>query len=187
MGKSRLTDDEIVTSSEEIESIINSWPLTQVDDDPNNDVLTPSQLVCGRKLNGKYFTYNKDVTDPAELRTLAQKVESTKDYFYKRFEKEYLLSLQEHCYNNNALVIKLIKGKYNLIGVVEPYVYQPSLSKCTHINQPLQLLVPFEVTQERIPDENEITDRTDHSIEKLVRPRLVAAQKRKHITKAYYR
>ena len=28
MGKSRLTDDEIVTSSEEIESIINSWPLT---------------------------------------------------------------------------------------------------------------------------------------------------------------
>ena len=77
-------------------------------------------MVCGCKLNDKYFTYNKDVTDPAELRTLAQKVESTKDYFYKRFKKEYLLSLQEHCYNNNALVIKLIKGKYNLIRVVEP-------------------------------------------------------------------
>ena len=77
-------------------------------------------MVCGCKLNDKCFTYNKDVTDPAELQTLAQKVKSAKNYFYKRFKKEYLLSLQEHCFNNNALVIKLIKGKYNLIRVVEP-------------------------------------------------------------------
>ena len=81
MGKSRLTYDELVTFSVEAESIINSRPLTYVDDDPNNDVLTPSQLVCGRKLNDKWFTYNKDVTDPDELRTLAQKVETTKNYF----------------------------------------------------------------------------------------------------------
>ena len=71
MGKSRLTYDEIVTFSVEADSIINSRPLTYVDDDPNNDVSTPSQLVCGRKLNDKCFTYNKDVTDPDELRTLA--------------------------------------------------------------------------------------------------------------------
>ena len=92
MGKSRLTYDEIVTFSVEAESIINSQSLTYVDDDPNNNVLTPSQLICGRKLNDKCFTYNKDVTDPNELQTLAQKVEMTKDYFYKRFGKEYLLS-----------------------------------------------------------------------------------------------
>ena len=79
MGKSRLTYDEIVTFSVEADSIINSRPLTYVDDDPNNDVSTPSQLVCGRKLNDKCFTYNKDVLDPDELRTLAQKVESSKD------------------------------------------------------------------------------------------------------------
>ena len=45
MGKSRLTYDEIVIFSIEAESLINSRPLTYVDDDPNNDVLTPSQLV----------------------------------------------------------------------------------------------------------------------------------------------
>ena len=86
MGKSRLTYDEIVTFSVEAESIINSGPLTYVDDDPN-DILTPSQLVCGCKPNDKCFTYNKDVTDPHELRTLAQKVESSKDTFTKDLRK----------------------------------------------------------------------------------------------------
>ena len=70
-----------MTFSIEADSIINSLPLTYVDDDPNNNVLTSSQLVCGRKLNDKCFSYNTDVTDPDELRTLSQKVESTKDYF----------------------------------------------------------------------------------------------------------
>ena len=122
---------------------------------------------------------------------------------YKRFEKEYLLSLQERCCNNKfenkctlvdgdvvlikeenksrmlrrkGPVTKVIKGKDNLIRGAELKVYQPSLSKCTNINRPLQLLVPFEVTQERTPDEKEITNRTDNSIEKPVRPRRVAAQ-----------
>ena len=185
MGKSILTYDETVTFSVEAESIINSRPLTYIDDDPNNDVLTPSQLICGRKLNDKCFTYNKDVTEPDELRTLAQKVETTKDYFYKRFEKEYLVSLQERCYNHKfenkctlvvgdvvlikeenkprmlwrkGLVTKLIKSKDNLIRGAELKVYQPSLSKCTNINRPLQLLVPFEVTQERTPDEKKSTN-----------------------------
>ena len=75
-----------------------------------------------------------------------------------------------------GLVTKLIKGKDNLIRGAELKVYQPSLSKCTHINRPLQLLVPFEVIQERTPAEKEITNRTDNSIGKLVRPRRVAAQ-----------
>ena len=48
---------------------------------------------------------------------------------------------------------------------------------CTTINRPLQLLVPFEVTQEQTPDEKEITNRTDNSIEKVVRPHRLAAQK----------
>ena len=37
-----------LTFSIEAECIINSRPLTYLDDDPNNDVLTPSYLVCGR-------------------------------------------------------------------------------------------------------------------------------------------
>ena len=203
MRRSRLTYDEIATFSIEAESIINSRPLTYVDDDPNNDVLTPSQLVCGRKLNDKCFTYNTDITDPEELRTLAQKVKSTKDYIYKGFEKGYFLSLQERCYSNRfdngctlvigevvlikeenksrtlsrkGLVTKLIKGKDNLIRGAELKVYQPSLSKCMHINRPLQFWVLFEVTQERTPDEKEIINRTGTSIEKLVKPRRVAAQ-----------
>ena len=63
-----------------------------------------------------------------------------------------------------------------MIRGAELKVCQPSLNKCTHINRLLQLLVPFEVTQDRTPDEKEITNRTDQSIKKLVRPRHVAAQ-----------
>ena len=126
-----------------------------------------------------------------------QRINFTKDL------KEYLLSLQERCYVNKfekkstlvigdvvlikeenklrmlwrkGLVTKLIKQKDNLIGGAELKVYQPSLSKCKHINRPLQLLVSFEVTQERTLDEKETTNRTDNYIEKLVRRCRVAAQ-----------
>ena len=75
-----------------------------------------------------------------------------------------------------GLVTKLIKGKNNLIEGAELKVYQPSLSRCTHINRPLQLLVTFEVTQERTHDENETTNRTVNTVQKLVRPRRITAQ-----------
>ena len=118
-------------------------------------------------------------------------------------KKEYLLSLQERCYNNKfekactlvfgdvvlikeesksrmlwrkGLVTKLIKGKDNLIRGAELKVYQLSLGGCTHINRPLQLLIPFEMTQERTPNEQETTSRTDNSIKKPVRPRPIVAQ-----------
>ena len=116
-------------------------------------------------------------------------------------KKEYLLSLQERCYNNKfenactlvfgdvvlikeesksrmlwrkGLVTKLIKGKDNLIRGAEFKVYQLSLSGCTHINRPLQLLIPFEMTQERTPNEKETTTRTD--LKKPVRPHPIVAQ-----------
>ena len=63
-----------------------------------------------------------------------------------------------------------------MIRGAELKVYQPSLNKCTHINWPLQLLVQFDLRQERTPDEKELTKWTDNSIEKQVRPRHVAAQ-----------
>ena len=75
-----------------------------------------------------------------------------------------------------GLVTKSIKQKDNLIGGAELKVYQPSLCKCKHINRPLQLLVSFEVTQERALDEKETTNRTYNYFEKLVRLCRVAAQ-----------
>ena len=48
-----------------------------------------------------------------------------------------------------GLVTKLIRGKDNLIRGAE-------LNKCTHINRPLQLLVPFEVAQKRTLDEKKL-------------------------------
>ena len=58
-----------------------------------------------------------------------------------------------------GLVTKLIKSKENLIRGAELKVCQPSLSRSKHINRPLQLLVPLEVTQERTLDEKETVNR----------------------------
>ena len=121
MGKSRLTYYEIVTFSVEAESIINSRPLSYVDYDPNNDILTPPQLVCERKLNGKCFTYNKDVTDPDVVVGYVVLIKEEKSRMLLR----------------KGLVTKLIEGKDNLIRGAELKVCQPSLSKCTNINRPL--------------------------------------------------
>ena len=44
MGNSKLTYNEIVTFSIEVECIIKSRSLTYAEDDLNNDVLTASQF-----------------------------------------------------------------------------------------------------------------------------------------------
>ena len=50
------------------------------------------------------------------------------------------------------------------------------LSRYTHTNRLLQLLIPFAVTQGRTTDEKETTKKTDASIGKPVRPQHVVAQ-----------
>ena len=69
------------------------------------------------------------------------------------------------------------KGKSNLIRGTELKACQPSLSRCTYVNRPLLLLLPFKVTQEHTPDEKETISIESNFIEKPVRPCRVPAQK----------
>ena len=70
MGKSRLTYDGIATISVEVKCIINSWPLTYVD-----NALTPSQLVWGCNLY-KCFIYEQI----ANLSTECENITNSKLY-----------------------------------------------------------------------------------------------------------
>ena len=55
MGKALLTFEKLRTVIYEIECSLNSRPLTYVDRDPNNNVLTPNHLIYGRNSNEKVF------------------------------------------------------------------------------------------------------------------------------------
>ena len=93
----RLTDEELETLLIEIEGVLNSRPLTYVYDELDEQPLTPSSLVIGRRL-----------LDPVELRDidiliLSKPALFKKDrylrtllkHFWSRWKREYLTSLRE--------------------------------------------------------------------------------------------
>ena len=53
MGKALLTFEELRTLSYEIESTLNLRSLTYVDEDFDNNILTPNHLIYGRNINDK--------------------------------------------------------------------------------------------------------------------------------------
>ena len=49
IGNARLSFDEMLTVLVEVEGTLNSRPLTYDDDNPSEEVLTPSHLIHGRR------------------------------------------------------------------------------------------------------------------------------------------
>ena len=49
ISKARLLYDELLTAATEVKGILNSRPLTYVQSDNIEEVLTPSHLLTGRK------------------------------------------------------------------------------------------------------------------------------------------
>ena len=56
MGRARLTYDKILTILIEIESIINSQPLTYMSDNHGESFITPYHLIYGKILTAKLQT-----------------------------------------------------------------------------------------------------------------------------------
>lgn len=92
-----LNYDELATSLTEVESVINSRPLTHVEDDQDgvSYTLSPSHLINGQRIidspNGGHFeviSTNSSLTKRAKHHQHLQQ-------FTNRRKKTYLLSLQE--------------------------------------------------------------------------------------------
>lgn len=63
ISKDRFNIEELITLSIEVEAAINSRLLTYIDDDPNNNMLTPNHLIRGRNIHEKCYNYKfKDST-----------------------------------------------------------------------------------------------------------------------------
>lgn len=93
VGERRLTFEELYTTLTQIEAVLNSRPLTQSSDDPNDfTAITPAHFLIGRELQA--------IPEPSYLAlkesTLSrwQLVQTLQQHFWKRWTKEYLPELQ---------------------------------------------------------------------------------------------
>ena len=102
MGRARLTYDEILAILIEIESIINSRPLTYISDKPDESFVTPYHLIYGRHINEKFHKYDarNEITSNQIREDFSSKITNVKSYFIKRFEDEYITAIQEREYYN---------------------------------------------------------------------------------------
>ena len=81
-----MYEDSLSTFITEIESVLNSRPLTSVTDDPNDyKILTPNHFLLGRQTLP--FTLNDE---KAFNRVCWRAVEALSNMFWKRFIQEYL-------------------------------------------------------------------------------------------------
>ena len=101
MGRARLTYDKILTILIEIESIINSRPLTYMSDNHDESFITPHYTL--RHINEKYYKYDarNEITSDQIREDFNSKITNVKSYFIKRFEDEYITDSQEREYYNH--------------------------------------------------------------------------------------
>lgn len=94
VGKAHLTFEELQTVLCEIEAILNSRPLTQLSEDPNDlEYLSPGHFLIGTTINSFPYPDLKDINENRLVRW--QRVEQIRQHFWKRWSTEYLHCLQE--------------------------------------------------------------------------------------------
>lgn len=112
LGASRLTFEELYTALVQIESILNSRPLTPLSPDPNDlTPLTPGHFLVGRPLTALPSPRVEDVNSNRLQRW--ERVEQLRQHFWARWHKEYVSELQQKskwqstsgCLNRGAMVL----------------------------------------------------------------------------------
>ena len=113
LGDRSLTRKELETCLHEIESIINSRPLTVIDDDKVTP-LTPAHFLSGRPAGLRPEPYDLETTPAEQKLLLDQKLDS----FWKRWSEEYVRELP-HCRSSKTTggdqAGTLTEGSYTLV------------------------------------------------------------------------
>ena len=107
VGRTQFSLDEIVTSLAEIESAINSRPLTYVSASDLEEPLTPSHLIVGRRIHNlpDHLSHIDDLEDEefslnqTQLTRRMKHLANVLNHFWNRWRYEYLSELREvHSY-----------------------------------------------------------------------------------------
>ena len=169
LGKSILSFEELQTVLCEVESTINSRPLTYLNEDDLESPLTPFHLIYGRNiLRNQSLSNNKSFNDPSKR---VKHISKLLEHFWKRFSTIYLGDLQQtNLYRKDSTInecpisvgdIVLLKedslprNRWRM-GRIEKLVIgrdgycrgaristSSSAGKQTTCSRPLQKLVPF--------------------------------------------
>ena len=98
LGKSKLTYEELLTVTVEIEGVLNSRPLCYVYDDPMDNVITPSHLMIGRRLLSTFYEDTEPESIDFTSATITRRskyINELLTHFWSRWKREYLTELRE--------------------------------------------------------------------------------------------
>ncbi len=122
IGKAQVSFDELVTALAEIESIINSRPLTYLSAGDMEEPLTPPHLIVGRRIHNlpDHLSHRDDLKDKefslnsTQLTRRMKYLANVLNHFWNRWRNEYLSELREaHSYTAR----KQSKAKYPAASV----------------------------------------------------------------------
>jgi len=102
VGRAHFSFDELLTALTEIESVINSRPLSYVSANDLEEPLTPSHLLVGQRilnladhLGFPYDLGDEDFsTDSTQLTRWMRHLNNTLNHFWHRWRSEYLSELR---------------------------------------------------------------------------------------------
>ena len=114
LKNARVTSEELQTVLVEIEATLNSRPLTFVSSGDIEEPLTPSHLLCRRRLLDMPGREEIEISqiDSEEVRGREARLERLKDHFWRHWRNEYLLELR----NSHRLKIKDDQGQTVDVG-----------------------------------------------------------------------
>ncbi|XP_078366089.1 uncharacterized protein LOC144650313 [Oculina patagonica] len=171
LGNARLSFAELSTVLVEVEGTLNSRPLTYEYDEVEHEVLTPSHLIYGRKIQSMP---DEIAEEPEEnesscyerFRYLTERL----THFWKRWRNEYLVNLREFHRAKSGRAVRQVKvgdvvavfeenkkrGKWKLAVVESLITGRDSVvrganvrviakGKPVRISRPVQKLYPIEV------------------------------------------
>ena len=96
LGNARLTFDELFTVLIEVEGTLNSRPLTYEYDDAGEEVLTPSNLIFGRRIKTVPDEIVEDEEEGESTYTRRFRYLSVRlAHFWNRLRSEHLTDLRE--------------------------------------------------------------------------------------------
>ena len=102
LGTAKLTYEELLTATVEVEMILNSRPLSYISTEDFEEPLTPSNLLIGRRLLSlPEPNYNEDdpdfdiKLDTDDLTRTMRHLSNVMNHFWSRWRNEYLMELRE--------------------------------------------------------------------------------------------
>jgi hypothetical protein len=122
IGRAQFSFDELVTTLAEIESVVNSRPLTYISAGDMEEPLTPSHLIVGRQILNvpDHLSHLEELGDeefslnPVQLTRRMKHLANILNHFWNRWRSEYLSELREiHSYAAK----RQPKSKHSIVSV----------------------------------------------------------------------